>query len=198
VLSPLLHRLAEEKRVLAVDYPVSTKAGKPALYRVADSNLRLYLAALRGAQEQVRRGRPEAAFRLVERRWAAWRGRAVEPLVRESLELAAVAGALPWPEVAAVGGWWNRQFSPEIDLIGADRAPVARRLYFAGSVKWLASPFDTHDLAALRQGVVRVPGFDPATTGLAVVSLSGTAERLDASAIDLLWGPGDVVGAWSR
>jgi AAA+ ATPase superfamily predicted ATPase len=197
VLSPLLHRLAEEKRVLAVDEPVSTKAGKPSLYRVADSNLRLYLAALRAAQEQVRRGRPEAAFRVVERRWAAWRGRAVEPLVREALEIAAVDGDLPWPEVEAVGGWWNRQFRPEIDLIGADRAPVARRVYFAGSVKWLASPFDSHDLAELKEGAVRVPGFDYRETGLAVVSLSGAAERLDPSAIDLLWGPGDVVGAWS-
>jgi len=64
------------------------RPGKPALYRVDDSNLRLYLAILRGAQEQVRRGRPASAFRLVERRWSTWRGRAVEPLVREALELA--------------------------------------------------------------------------------------------------------------
>ncbi|WP_240634613.1 MULTISPECIES: hypothetical protein [Streptomyces] len=79
-LSRLLRRLVEEKRVLAVDEPLSTSAGKPALYRIADSNLRLYLAALRSAQELVRRGRPEAAFRIVERRWSSWRGRAVEPL----------------------------------------------------------------------------------------------------------------------
>src|SRR6266568_9138406 len=79
-LSPLLRRLVEEKRVLAIDEPLSTRSGKPALYRVADSNLRLYLAILRAAQEQVRRGRSEAAFGLVERRWASWRGRAVEPL----------------------------------------------------------------------------------------------------------------------
>jgi hypothetical protein len=111
-LSPLLRRLVEEKRVLAMDEPLSTRPGKPALYRIADSNLRLYLAVLRGAQEQVRRGRPEAAFRLVERRWATWRGRAVEPLVRQSLELATVDGALPWSRVEAVGGWWNPAVRP--------------------------------------------------------------------------------------
>lgn len=195
-LSPLLRRLVEEKRVLAVDEPLSTRPGRPALYRVADSNLRLYLAALRSAQEQARRGRPEVAFRLVQRRWAAWRGKAVEPLVRQSLDLAAASGDLPWPEVEYVGGWWNRRFDPEIDLVGADRAPTARKLLFAGSIKWLGSPFDGHDLAALARGAVGVPGFIPGRTGLAIVSLSGTAAGLDLDAVDLVWGPSDIVSAW--
>ncbi|NBM15036.1 ATP-binding protein [Streptomyces sp. GC420] len=196
ILSPLLRRLTEEKRVLAVDMPLSTKPGKPALHRVADSNLRLYLAALRSAQELVRRGRPEAAFRTVRRRWAAWRGRAVEPLVREALELAALSDShqFPWPDAEAVGGWWNRQFSPEIDLIGADRAPVARTVFYAGSVKWLGTAFDQHDLAALHRGAVQVPGFVPGTTGLAVVSLSGSS--LPPGAAGLEWGPEDVIAAW--
>ncbi|WP_433148774.1 hypothetical protein ACQPZ8_09440 [Actinomadura nitritigenes] len=56
--SPLLRRLAGEKRIVAVDVPLSTRSGKPALYRIADSNLRLYRAALRAAHEQARRGRP--------------------------------------------------------------------------------------------------------------------------------------------
>jgi uncharacterized protein len=53
-LSPLLRRLVKDKRVLALDEPLSTVAGKPALYRIADSNLRLYLAMLRTTQEQAR------------------------------------------------------------------------------------------------------------------------------------------------
>ncbi|MEU5024253.1 ATP-binding protein [Streptomyces milbemycinicus] len=195
-LSPLLRRLTDEKRVLATDSPLSTKAGKPALYRVADSNLRLYFAVLRTAQQLALRGRPQAAFQLVQRRWNAWRGRAVEPLIRESLEIAAASGALPWPEVEAVGGWWNRQFNPEIDLIGADRSPVAERLFFTGSVKWLTSPFDQHDLVDLQKGAGHVPGFIAGSTGLAVVSLSGTAEQLDTSTIDLIWGAADVVASW--
>lgn len=69
--------LAEEKQVLAMDQPLSTRPGKPALYRVADSNLRLYLAVLQVVQEQARR-QPQARFRLLERRWSAWRGKAVE------------------------------------------------------------------------------------------------------------------------
>lgn len=163
---------------------------------MADSNLRLYLAVLRSAHEQARRGRPKAAFRLVERRWTTWRGRAVEPLIREALELAAPAGALPWPETETVGGWWNRRFDPEIDLVGADRAPVARQVHFAGSVKWLGTPFDGHDLAALRRGAADVPGFNEAAAGLAVVTLSGMASDLSPRDVDLVWRPHDVVAAW--
>ncbi|MHC3459602.1 hypothetical protein [Streptomyces flavovirens] len=192
-LSPLLRRLTGEKRVLAMDSPLSTGTGKPGLYRVADSNLRLYLAALRSAQDLSRRGRPEAAFRLVRRRWAAWRGRAVEPLVRDALELAAVADVFPWPDAEAVGGWWNRRFDPEVDLIGADRTPAARTVFYAGSVKWLDDPFDQRDFAALRQGAAQVPGFVPESSGLVVVSRAGTHGAVDA---DLVWGPGEVVGAW--
>ncbi|WP_202124736.1 hypothetical protein [Actinomadura physcomitrii] len=109
--------------------------------------------------------------------------------MRQALERA----DLPWPEVEAVGGWWNRRFDPEVDLVGADRAPVAGRIGFAGSVKWLASPFDDHDLAGLRRAAVQVPGLDPATAGLAVVSLSGVRAR---EGVGLVWTPEDVVAAW--
>ncbi|WP_207946730.1 hypothetical protein [Actinomadura sp. 7K507] len=172
-----------------MDEPLSTKPGRPALYRIADSNLRLYLAALRTAHEQTRRGRSEAGFRLIERRWASWRGRAVEPLVRQALELS----DLPWPDVGAVGGWWNRRFDPEIDLIGADRAPVAGRIRFAGSIKWLNSPFDDRDLTGLRGSVTAVPGLDPAQTALVAVSLSGVRTT---GGVDLVWTPDDVLAAW--
>lgn len=187
-LSPLLRRLTVEKDVLAVDEPLSTRPGKPALYRISDSNLRLYLAVLRAAHEQARRGRPEAGFRLIERRWTSWRGRAVEPLIRQALELS----DLPW-DVETVGGWWNRQFNPEVDLVGADQAPVANSIRFAGSIKWRDSPFDAHDLAELRRASAQIPGLDPATTPLVAVSLSG----VDApDPIDLIWTPQEVVAAW--
>jgi hypothetical protein len=194
-LSPILRRLTEDKSVLSVDEPLSTRPGRPSLYRVADSNLRLYLAALRAAQEQTRRRHADAAFGLVRRRWTTWRGRAVEPLVREALEHA--ADATPWPDTQAVGGWWNRRFDPEIDLVGSDRGPVAKQVYVTGSVKWLGTPFDNHDLAALHAGSTRVPGHTPGRTGTVVVSLSGVAPDLATGAVDLVWGPGDVVAAWA-
>lgn len=197
VLSPLLRRLVEEKRVLAIDPPLSTQPGKPALYRIADSNLRLYMAMLRAAQEQSRRGRPDAAYKLIQRRWKGWRGRAVEPLVREALEIAALDERIPWPDVQAVGGWWNRRFDPEIDLVGVDRRPVAQVIHFVGSVKWLSTPFTSADLGELLAGVVQVPGYRADGTGIVVVSLSGVESSVDRGRVDLVWGANDLIAAWA-
>ena len=195
-LTPLLRLLTREKHILARDEPLSTRPGRPALYRVSDSNLRLYLAVLRHAHELSRRGRPEAAFRLVERQWTSWRGRAVEPLIRQSLELTAASRALPWPETTVVGGWWNRRFDPEVDLIGADRPPVARHVFFAGSVKWLGTPFDEHDQAELASAAARVPGFVPGSASFVVASRAGIVRGLDMRRADLVWAPDDVISAW--
>lgn len=192
-LSPILHRLVADKHVLMLDEPLSVRPGKPALYRVADSNLRFYLAIGRAAHELSRRGRASSAATLIRRRWASWRGRAVEPVIRDALSLA--ADDLPWPEAAAVGGWWNRAFNPEIDLIGADRAPVARKIYYAGSVKWLGQPFDKHDLAALQRDIARIPGFESGGAGLVAVSRAGFGEAVTGH-LDLRWQPADVVGAF--
>jgi hypothetical protein len=164
------------------------------LYRVADSNLRFYLAIGRVAQEWSRRGRPKSAKALLHRRWASWRGRAVEPVIREALSLS--ASDLPWPEATAVGGWWNRAFQPEIDLVGADRAPVAREIHYAGSVKWLDRPFDDHDFAALQRDAIAVPGFEPGRTRLVAVSRAGAASGVSRQ-LTLCWGPRDVVSAFS-
>lgn len=189
-LSPLLRRLVEVKRILAIDVPLSTVSGKPALYRVADSNLRFYLE-MRQAHELSRRGRPDAATRLIERRWAAWRGRAVEPLVRESLVRAAEAGELPWPGVGAVGGWWNRSFEVEVDLVGTDRPGVAQDVLFVGSTKWRASPVDSHDVDRLRWQATRVPGA-PQRCPLVLASLAGPDPRVARDDVQLWWGPEQV------
>lgn len=197
-LSPLLRRLVDDKQILAVDQPLSTQPGRPAMYRVADSNLRLYLAVLRSAHALAARGRTAAAYTLVERRWSSWRGRAVEPIIRESLELATAAGALPWPDVGAVGGWWwNRRFDPEIDLVGADTAPVARSIFFVGSVKWRAGPVDARDVTALRRAKPSVPGIDLERCGYIVASLSGREEHTDPDSADVWWGAREVVSAWA-
>ena len=193
-LSPVLHRLIAEKHVLAADEPLSVRAGKPMLYRVADSNLRFYLAIGRAAQEWSRRGRPAPARTLLRRRWTSWRGRAVEPVIREALSLS--ASDLPWPEAIAVGGWWNRAFQPEIDLVGADRAAVAREIYYAGSVKWLDRPFDDHDFAALQRDAIAVPGFEPGRTRLVAVSRAGAVSSVSGQ-LALCWDPRDVVAAFS-
>jgi hypothetical protein len=74
---------------------------------------------------------------------------------------------------------------------------VAGRVDFAGSVKWLESPFDGHDLTALRHTTVQVPGFDPAHSGLAVVSHSGVADGVPTGDVDPIRSAADVVRARS-
>jgi hypothetical protein len=192
-LSPLLSRLIAGQRVLALDEPLSTRGGKPALYRVADSSLGFYLEIGRAAQEWARRGHPESAAGLVRRRWDSWRARSAEVVVREALSRA--AGALPWPQAAAVGGWWTRTFETVIGVVGADRSPGARNVYYAGSIAWLGRPFDNADVGALRRDASFVPGFDPATAGLVAVSLGGFSG--DAAArLAVRWGPEEVVAAY--
>jgi uncharacterized protein len=142
--------------------------------------------------------RPDAAYKLIQRRWKGWRGRAVEPLIREALEIAAHDERIPWPDAQAVGGWWNRRFDPEIDLVGADQRPVARTVWFAGSVKWLATPFTPADLSELMAGAAQVPGYRPGGTGTVVVSLSGLDPAVDRRRIDLVWDAGDIIAAWAE
>lgn len=113
----------------------------------------------KGADTQVR-----SSLRKIETIFKAplpavgttWRGRAVEPVIRESLLRLLPDGR--WPHAEAVGGWWNRQNSPEIDLIGADREPVAGAVHFIGSVKWLEShPFGRREYDALVRDMLAVP-----------------------------------------
>ncbi|MGQ0776573.1 MAG: ATP-binding protein [Pseudonocardiales bacterium] len=192
-LAPLLATLLT-KRVLAADWPLSTKADtKNKRYRVADPYLRFWLAFLLRTIPLIERGRGELALERIERAWPTWRGRAVEPLVRDSL-----LRVLPdeqWPDTEAIGGWWNRQNNPEIDLVGADREPVARSVYFVGSVKWQDNHrFGRQEYDALVRDALAIPGVGP-DTPLVAVSRSGVTEGLPLAAH---WAPEDLVRAWRR
>ena len=190
-LSPLLAGLLT-KRVLAVDLPLSTKADtKNRRYRIADHYLRFWLSFLQRAIPLVERGRGELALDRIETGWPAWRGRAVEPVIRESL--ARIVPDATWPSTEAVGGWWNRQNNPEIDLIGVDREPLATAVRFVGSGKWLENqPFGRRDYLALARDMLAVPGVSQ-DTPMVAVSRSGFADNLPLAT---RWGPAELVDAW--
>ncbi|MFK4270814.1 ATP-binding protein [Streptomyces milbemycinicus] len=190
-LSPLLHTL-QTKRILATDLPLSTKADtKNKRYRIADPYLRFWLAFIQRGIPLIERGRGDLALERIERSWTTWRGRAVEPVIRESLLRLLPDGR--WPHTEAVGGWWNRQNNPEIDLIGADREPVAGAVHFIGSIKWLESqPFGRREYDALARDMLAVPGAEP-DTPLVAVSRCGIEDGLPLAAH---WGPEDLVRAW--
>lgn len=139
-------------------------------YRVADLYLRFWLHLLGPSAEEIERGR------------------AVEPLIREALVRVLPDDRLP--AAPAVGGYWTRTNDVEIDVVGADRAPVAKELFFVGSIKWLErSPFDRHDLAALQRH--RAALTDEPLPAVAV-SRSG----VDSPGLDAVYGPGDLLTAW--
>jgi AAA+ ATPase superfamily predicted ATPase len=189
--APLQRSLAllMDKRVVAVDLPLSTRPSRESRYRIADPYLRFWLKLLGPALGEIERGRGDLSLERIRENWTSWRGRAVEPLLREAL-----ARLLPdaqLPAAAAIGGYWTRTNDVEIDIVGADRAPVAKELLFVGSVKWLeTTPFDDHDLAALlrhRSVLTAAP--------IPVVAVSRSG--INCSGLNAAYGPTDLLSAWS-
>lgn len=190
-LVPILRNLMA-KGVVAVETPLSLKKDtKNKHYRIADTYLRCWLALISGTIPLIERGRPDLALARIEKSWPSWRGRAVEPIIRESL-----LRLLPedgWPQTGAVGGWWNRQGNPEIDLVGADRDPRPSQVDFVGSIKWYENKeFRVRDYNALAEAAPVIPGAAK-DTPLVAVSRSGFADDLPLAA---KWGPEDLLRAW--
>ncbi|TDC80408.1 ATP-binding protein [Streptomyces hainanensis] len=179
-----------EKGVVAAELPVSMRPSKERRYRVADPYLRFWLAFVEPHMAEIERMRGDLTLERIRERWTAWRGRAVEPLVREALARLLPDGDLPAAPV--IGGYWTRGNDVEIDLVGADREPVAKRLLFLGSIKWLErSPFDAHDLAALHRHRAALTD-DPVP--LVAVSRSG----VKCQGLTATYGPDELVAAWRR
>lgn len=191
-LAPILNTLVD-KRIVAVDLPLSTRPDtKNKRYRIDDPYLRFWLAFLNRSIAEVERGRGDLVTARIERSWMSWRGRAVEPVIRASLERLLPDDRLSGADV--VGSWWNRQNNPEIDLVGAGgnrHAPTS--IAFTGSIKWLdKDPFGHRELERLRAGSMSVAGRDY-TTPLVVVSRSGIENELPIAAH---FGPEEIIAAW--
>jgi AAA+ ATPase superfamily predicted ATPase len=185
--APSLNRalgLLVRKNIIAAERPLSTAPSRETRYRVTDPYLRFWLFFLGSRISEIDRGRGDRVLERVRAGWSSWAGRAVEPVVREAL--------LRLEEPAAVGGYWTRNNDVEIDLVGADRVPVARRIDFVGSIKWRTDrAFDARDLADLLRERDRVPGAGPETPMVAVTRGSVAVEGLAGS-----YRPADLVEAW--
>ena len=176
------------KWVVVGEPPVSTGPSKERRYRVADPYLRFWLRFIGPYLPEVERLRGDLTLRRIRAGWTAWRGRAVEPLLRESL-----ARLLPdqtLPAAPAIGGYWNRSNTIEIDIVGADRGPIARQLHFLGSIKWLERvPFDSHDLAALQK-------YRAAVTDQPVPLVALSRSGVTATGLAASYGPEELLTAW--
>lgn len=169
--------LLRDKRVVAADDPLSTaRGGRATRYRVADPYLRYWLRFVGPALAG----------------WPAFRGRAVEPVVRQALErLTPLPGLGPTRDF---GGFWTRSNDIEVDLVGvADRGKVGA-VTAVGSVKWRDShPFDADDAAALRRIALAVPGVS-ASSALLAVSRAGFTAGVGPLR---QFGPDDLLRAWT-
>ena len=183
-------KLLIDKRLVQFDEPLCLRAAtKDKRYRIADPYLRFWLSFVDEALPTIERGRGDIALRRWQTSWESWRGRAIEPVVRDAL-----ARLLPnddWPTATEIGGWWPRNNVPEIDLVGADRRP-ARNIAFCGSIKWHTKGlFDDRDFQQLARDAMAVPGADRATPLVAVSRTPIAAEGLAAT-----WQPEDLLAAW--
>jgi uncharacterized protein len=176
------------KRMIEADLPLSTRPSRERRYRIADPYLRFWLRFIQPHLPEIERLRGDLVVQRVRADWTVWRGRAIEPLVRESL-----ARLLPdrsLPSAAVVGSYWTRANDVEIDIVGADRAPIAERLLFLGSIKWLEkAPFDDRDLAALHKHRAAVTD-DP------VPLIAVSRNRVTATGLTASYGPAELLEAW--
>jgi uncharacterized protein len=170
----------------------SRPARKTALWEVTDPYLRYWLRFLDQRIDLIERGRGSLIYEDFKQSWPAYRGVAIEHLVREALEL-----MLPDEERFAgaryVGAYWNRTGSVEVDLVGGDTTPVARRVAFVGSVKWrVKKPFGRADALALAAARGEVPGADGDTP---LVGVSSRGFDADVP-LDVRISAEDLISAW--
>ena len=157
-------------------------------YRIVDPYLRFWFRYCRPHLADMARGRADLAVGRFERDFPSWRGKAIEPVVHESVSrLAASDERLG--DVEGVGGWWDRRNEHEFDVVGAARDGSVPLL---GTVKWRShKPVTAGEVAALAHGRAVVPG--AASARLLVVCPAGT--RADAGA-DVILGADDLLGAF--
>lgn len=184
-------RLLQDKRIVAADEPLSTRSGRrDRRYRIADPALRFWLAFVEPALSEIDRGRGDLAVTRFDASYASWRGRAIEPVVRDALQR-----LLPddrWPAVSSVGGWWPRNNVPEIDLVGADQPHSADTVSFVGTVKWRRKgPVTGSEVTALARSATVVPGVDVGTALVAVCPTGG-----DADGLAQVWSAEYLLRAW--
>lgn len=180
-----------ERRMVRAETPLSTRPSKETRYRIDDPHLRFWLYFLAGATSKVERGRGDLVLKGIQKGWTSWRGRAIEPVIREALWRLSL-DILP-EGTDVIGGYWTRSNNPEIDIVGADREPIAKQITVVGSIKWLEhKPFDHRDCDKLVEHRSKLPGADEDTPLLAVARSGCEVDRVQHI------GPDTLIGAWDR
>lgn len=180
------------KEMISVTRPLSLRQPKLSKYLISDAYLRFWLRFVGPSIGLCYRGRGDVVADRVLRDWPAYRGKAIEPLVRQAVERVVSNSALA--STPFVGSYWTRDHRIEVDLVGVDGIRRPRRVGFVGSIKWRdATRFGKEDLDKLRLAARSVPGAD-ADTPLVAVSRSGFTSAKSSLALAL--NPDDIISAW--
>ena len=189
-LARALDLLVNRKRIVSADRPLSSRPSKDTRYVVADPYLRFWLRFIGPNMEQIERGRGELVVEEIQVSWPNYRGKAIEPLIREAIER-----LLPDERFGAaryMGGYWTRTNDVEVDLVGADKEARPERVDFVGSIKWRErAAFDSRDLGHLVVQRPRIPGADDSTLTVGVSRVG-----FDVAGLDVKLGPDELLGAW--
>jgi uncharacterized protein len=181
--------LAQDKRIVAIDLPAGSQSGRLKRYRIADSYLRFWFRFIEPHLRNIEIGRSDIALRSFRDSWATWRGKAIEPIVREGVLRLAPRLPAPYDSIESVGGWWDRRGTHEYDLagIGAAGTPV-----MIGSIKWRErSAFGARDLAQLAYARSVIP--HAGTASLMAIAPRGTQSGVH---VDLTLNADDLLVAW--
>jgi uncharacterized protein len=184
-----------DKGIVTSALPLSCAGSRDRRYWVAEPYLRFWLRFIEPARGEIERGLGPALAQGIAAAFADYRGKAVEPLVREALLRLSVAGDATLEGARAVGSFWTRDNSVEVDLVGADRdEPPVERVRFVGSIKWRArAPMTGSDIADLVEKARSVAG-SAASSRLVAVSRSGYGRRIAAPV--RRFGPEEILEAF--
>lgn len=172
------------ERELPAWAPSSTKLRR---YRVTDPYLRFWFRYVERHVDRIARGRSDLAIAAFRRDWESWRGRSVEPVVRDALRRLAVSDSR-LAGVESVQPWWVRDGSVEVDAV----ATTAERTSLIGTIKWRPKRGVTSgELEELRRQRPRVPRSDAAR--LAAISPTGAAP----AGADVSFSAADLLTAWT-
>jgi len=190
-LERALDLLVNDKAVVDRILPSSTKPSNQTRYFISDPYMRFWLRFIEGGLEEIERGRGGRVTDRIMAAWSGYRGKAIEPLVREAIERLLPLEGLG--DSLYVGAYWTRTGDIEVDLVGTDKQPP-KKIGFIGSIKWRErSPFTASDLVKLEDARSRVPG-----AGLQVPLLGVSRSGFKTRALDRAFGPKDLLRAWTQ